>query len=627
MTVRKSPGSLLAACLVAALSPLAHAAPGDVSLTVNGKPATPGVLKPADIDSLVISTGDLQITFAKDPARANLANPRGGGGGAGRDPAKDFSATSVIVKGTEIGKNLHGVEPRDVNARRSFYLDSYTGTDLLCDTVKIVKNTPELAHFAVCNAPNATPHLEHHFVMLKGESGIHPYVLISGNQNGEMRTMYKFDMDVLSNAWGPERSGPQVKYATLQAISGAGNMGDETWRLADGSIYTKYDWVLYYSEAPMWGHYGHGIGAWFIPTSTESYAGGPLRQELAVHQDALILNYLGGGHFGGGGTAAGTGGKPKIHGPWYLYFNTADSDAALIADAKKTSAAEKLKWPYTWVDEPTYPVNRTTVTGQLKISHDRSAANAYVILAQPGGAGGAGGRGRGGGGAAEPDRASALYTQAGDYMFYVHADDSGKFTIPAVRPGTYTLYAWQTQGPITQSLALDNVTIKGDKQDLGNVAWDAPYHPNLLFQIGKPDRMAGEYNLGTAQRDYYLLNKVPKELTFTVGKSREATDWYFAQDGGTWTVNFNVDKLPTGNCYLTIPITGGGGNCALALNGTPIGTITKGDDGSVRRQTNRSGVYARYSFTFPATALKQGANTLTLKGTGMMYDTVVLESD
>src|SRR6185295_8466831 len=69
----------------------------------------------------------------------------------------------------------------------------------------------------------------------------------------------------------------------------------------------------------------------------------------------------------------------------------------LIQDALKTSAAEKAKWPYTWVDEPTYPKNRSTVTGQIKISHNRSAANAWVILGQPGGAG-RGGRGGGGAG-------------------------------------------------------------------------------------------------------------------------------------------------------------------------------------------------------------------------------------
>src|SRR5438067_1645949 len=115
--------------LVLSLAAIANAAAGDASLMINGQPAKVGDYKPQDIDTLVISSGDVAITFAKDPTRADLPNPRGRGGTAGRDPAKDFSAVSVLVKGREIGKNLHGVEPRDVNARRSFYLDSYTGTD------------------------------------------------------------------------------------------------------------------------------------------------------------------------------------------------------------------------------------------------------------------------------------------------------------------------------------------------------------------------------------------------------------------------------------------------------------------------------------------------------------------
>ena len=625
---------LLLACVLASVPNFCHAADGDASITINGQPAKPGDYKPAAIEALVISSGNVKITFAKDPARATLANPRGGGGGAGRDPAKDFSATSIVVNGKEIGHNIHGVEPRDVNARRTFYLDSYTGTDLLCDTVKVVQNTPEMAHIAICNPANATQHLEHHFVMLKGENGVHPYVIIRGTQSGEMRTMYKFDMSILDYAWTNERTAKQASYKDLQAISPSGNAGDETWRNRDGSpfpdgttVYTKYNYVSFYYLTPMWGHYGHGVGAWFIPTSAESYASGPLRQDLDVHQDALILNYLGGGHLGSGGTAAGTGGRAKIHGPWYLYFNTAETNEALIADALKTSTAEKAKWPYTWVDEPTYPKNRSTVTGQIKISHDRSAANAWVILGQSGGAGGGGGGGRGGVG--EADRASALLRQAGDYIFFVHADDKGKFSLKGVRPGTYTLYAWQDQGPICQSLAVDNIAIKGDKtQDLGDVKWDPPYHPNLLFQIGKPDRMAGEYKLGNGPRAVDLLRKVPTNVEFTIGKSKEAEDWYFAQNGGTWTVKFDVTKVPTGNCYLTIPVAGGGGNCAIAVNGVAVGTITKGNDGGMQRQANRASVYGRPApIVFPASNLKQGANTLTLKGSGMMYDTVVLEAD
>ncbi|MEO6567916.1 MAG: rhamnogalacturonan lyase B N-terminal domain-containing protein, partial [Opitutaceae bacterium] len=484
-----------------------------VQLTLNGVPAEAGDYKPRQIESLVLANGLLSITFGVD------------GNG-------DFSAISVMKNGRELAHNLHGVEPRDVDARRSFYLDTNAGRGHLeADTVRVVKNTPELAHIAVID--NRALHLEHHFVMLKGESGVHPYVIVKstpGANTGETRTMYRFDMDILDTAWTNERTGKQPKYAYLQSISKEGNLGDETWQLPDGSVYQKYDYCLYFANSPMWGHYGHGFGVFFMPVSTESYAGGPLRQELAVHQDALILNYIGGGHFGGGGTAAGRTGE-KIHGPWFLYFNTGDTPEAIVADAKKVAATQKAQWPYRWMEEPIYPVQRTAVTGQLKLSHNRSTASAYVILGQPsnparaqgggrgaasgatpapaeanppptpaGGAAGRGGRGGGGGAIGMPDRAAALYNQAGDYIYSTQADATGKFTLTGVRPGTYTLYAWSTQGPVTQSFSKDNVEVKGDTLDLGGVEWDAPYHPNLIFQVGQADRMAGEFRFGSEPR-------------------------------------------------------------------------------------------------------------------------------
>ncbi len=615
-------------CLPKALA-AAGASAAPVTMTINGQSAKVGDYAPADLPNLVLDNGLLKITF-------------------GKDAIGDFSATSVIVKGQELAHNLNGIMPRDQNAQRTFYHD-YSGSNgyLRARLIRIFENQPYRVHFAVID--NSSPYLEDHYVMLPGESGIHPYVIIRSQFGGEMRTMYRFDMHILDHTWTPERMDQQISYAYLQSISDPGNVADETWRLPAnnpiglpaGSVYSKYDWCLYYSEAPMWGDLGHGFGAWFIPVSTESYAGGPLRQDLAVHQDALILNYLGGGHLSSGGMASGRNGPEKIHGPWYVYFNTGDTLEAIVADAKKTALAEQKKWPYQWMNDPLYPTKRTTVTGQLTITHNRSAAHAYIILAQPGNAGGGGGRGGRNGAAggtntgAVQDRAAAIANQAGDYIFYVKADAEGKFTLPAVRPGTYTLYAWQTQGPITQSFAKDDVVVSGDTLDLGKIVWDAPYHPSFLWQIGQPDRLAGEFKLGNGPRAALLLNQVPANLTFTIGKSKEANDWYFAQHTGTWTVDFNLVKTFTGNGYLTIAIAGGQGEVALSLNGQSIGGLSYNDDGSVRRSANRSGRYGRNEITFPASLLKAGENKLTLSATtnggslpnGLMYDTLVMESD
>jgi rhamnogalacturonan endolyase len=641
------PAILLLAIAPAFVSSV-QAAAGDMTMTLNGQPAAVGDYSPADIKDLILDNGLLKITF-------------------GHDVRNDISATSIIKNGQELAHNLHGTVPRDTDGGRTFYHDYNASQGYMhVRLVKIVKNTPDLVHFALIDTNS--PYLEDHYVMLKGESGIHPYVIIKGQFGGEMRTMYRFDMSILDWTWTPERVGQQKSYEFLQAISTIGNMGDETWRLPDGSVYSKYDWCLYYSEAPMWGHFGHGFGAFFMPVSTEAYASGPLRQELAVHQDALILNYIGGGHFSGGGSAGGRNGE-KIFGPWFVYINAGPTTNAILTDALKVAADEQKKWPYQWVEEPLFPVKRISVTGQLKISHDRSAAYAYIILGQlanpagrsgGGGRGGRGGFGRGGttnsiaaltnaiasdtngfarggrggfgGGAndgAAADRASIIYNQAGDYIFYVKADADGKFTLPHVRPGTYTLYAWQTQGPITQSLAKDGIVVSGDTLDLGAIDWDPPYHPNLLWQIGKADRLAGEFKFGDQPRDSLWMQRVPADLTFTIGQSKEINDWYFAQKTGIWTVKFNLDKTVSGNGYLTIAVAGGGGSVTASINGTDVGRLSYSDDGSVRRSTNRSGRYGRNEYTFPASILKPGENTLILRAnaSGLMYDTIVLESD
>ena len=71
----------------------------------------------------------------------------------------------------------------------------------------------------------------------------------------------------------------------------------------------QYDWSLYHHENPFFGHFGAAggnvIGTWLTPlggitnaTSAASYGVGPQHDDLAVHQDDIILNYMGANHYG-----------------------------------------------------------------------------------------------------------------------------------------------------------------------------------------------------------------------------------------------------------------------------------------------------------------------------------------
>ena len=62
--------------------------------------------------------------------------------------------------------------------------------------------------------------------------------------------------------------------------------------------------------------------------------------------------------------------------------------------------------------------------------------------------------------------------------------------------------------------------------------------------------------------------------------------------------------------------------------------IAPSNDSSTYRAAVRSGVYKRQIYTFPASMLKQGQNTVRLDMTasggrwnGIMYDAIILESD
>jgi rhamnogalacturonan endolyase len=581
---------MLWTALVSAALPLG-AAPGDVEATLNGKTAAVGDYKPADVTALTLQNGLLSITFGPDG-----------------------SATSLVKNGRELVHNLNGAVPRDRDRTRTWYIDYNAGQGrLVADTIRVVKVSPEMAHIAVIDSGATSRfYLEHHILLAKGESGLYGYVICKNLKNqrigGEMRSMYRLDRDIFDYAYVSERTGRQPRYAELMRLPA---IQDETWQLPDGSIYQKYDYSGYLAENPMWGHYGHGFGVWFMPVSTEYYAAGPLRQDLLVHQDALILNYFQGSHYGGGGPEPFRDNQ-KLFGPWYTYINTGDT-AQVIADAKKKASVEQAKWPYRWMEEPLYPLSRTNVTGQLKVADGRSAAGAMVVLGKP---------------------HEEIYKQAGDFIFYARADASGRFTLPHVRPGSYALYAYATQGSITAQLERDEVAVSGDTLDLGTVLWSPPKYGTFLWQIGKADRMAGEFRYGNELRNIQWIGMVPADLVYTIGTSRESADWYFAQGRvGHWDVHFQAPKAFDGTAHLTVAIAGvsGGPRLTVLVNGKEVKSLAYGNDAATYRAALRSARYQLEDISFPATLLQPGANTVRFDMTdvgrngGIMYDTIKLE--
>ncbi|MBU3178815.1 hypothetical protein KPL47_21115 [Clostridium estertheticum] len=534
-------------------------------------------------------------------------------------------ATSLVKNNKELIKNLNGAD-NDPDKNHTFYLDYHAEgkfRNFKAAELKVITNNKEEVHITYIDRTSLL-YIEYNIIMKKGESGIYSYAVVKNNikkefRLSELRTVYRLDYNIFDHAYNSERKGKQPTHEYLNKNK---KIQDETYELPDGEMYTngkiysKYDYVGYFKDNHFWGQYGNEFGFWFIPVSTEYYPSGPLKQELLVHYDSIILNYMTGAHFGTGDFNVPTDWE-KMYGPWYIYVNCGNEEE-MINDARKKAGTEEKKWPYTCINELLYPLERSNVSGKLIITHNRSSEDAMVVLAKSGG---------------------EFIRQKGDYIFYSQSDKEGKFLINNVRPGTYTLYAYATKGDVTRQLSKDYIVIGNDNLDLGEIIWNPPYHKNKLWQIGTSNRTAKEFKFGNELRNYKWNNMVPENLDYVIGKSKEGEDWYYAQTKpGNWNIKFNMDKNYEKRFYLTISIASATKNkidgkveptLVVKVNGKVVKSTDYISDTSIYRSAMKSGWYHLEEVEFDSNILNIGENiiTFTTCNAAIMYDTIILESN
>jgi rhamnogalacturonan endolyase len=622
---------------------------------IGGRPATVGSYAfPDEVPELVLDNGLVKITFARDDV----------GVVTGWSDVS-ITATSVVVAGTELAHNLNGVEPRDPDRQHSFYVDASGGrTRLVCSRVDVLRIEPHLVEVAFVDTTSTPLRHEHHLVMRAGRRGIYGYDIMTATTDtsiNEVRMNTRWDRSIFDHAYNWERgAGQQPTYAylaTQQVVQ------DETWRvdginnpnlpspddnsgnLPPGSVYSKYEWSLYHHENPMFGHFGNGFGVWFTPlggitddTLCAFYGAGPQHQDLAIHQDALILNYFSRNHYGEPAYAIPAGYR-RLYGPWLTFFTAGDPNGAdaMIARAARTARAEiaEHRSGASWARDPLYPTpaERTLVTGRVRLTDGRPAANFHVILST---------------------QISTDVFPIAEPTYFVKTDQDGRFRLPGIPPawrpgstqaGSYTLYVQPADGSVTDLYTRTGLVVQGRQQDLGEIVWTPSTHGTFLWQLGRSDRMGGEYALAALSpvrpmpREYEKPALIPGDLTFTIGDNWEPTDWYYAQTNpGTWTIRFRLDRAYQGTAYLTVATSmQQRGAPTVAVNGNTAavtGTLPNNNDSTIARQADRSGYPRTAVLTFPATLLISGNNEITLThgpataaGTGLGWDTFVLEVD
>jgi rhamnogalacturonan endolyase len=625
-----------------------------VRVLLNGTPAAVGSYPfPGAVDALTLDNGLVRFTFTRDDAAGGIVT-------GWTDVS--ITASSVVVNGVELAHNLNGVEPRDPDRQHSFYIDAGGGRSrLVCTEVRVLRASTDLVEVAFVD--NTSPQLrhEHHLVMRRGKRGLYGYDILTAvvaQSINEVRMNARWDRAILDHAYNWERGGGQQP--TYAYLANQVRVGDETWQidgvndpnlpspesnsgnLPPGTVYTKYNWSLYHHENPMFGHYGHGFGVWFTPlggvtdqTLCAFYGAGPNHQDLAIHQDALILNYFGINHYGEPAYPL-FAGYQRLYGPWYTFVTVGNprEPASMIAEAAATARAEidLNRGGAAWVDDALYPPpqRRTTVTGRLRIADGRPPGGHWVLLST---------------------QDSADVFAIHEPTYFVKTAEDGTFTLPGIPPawlpgtrdpGSYVLYVFAGSGSVTELYRQPGVTVSGTHQDLGEVVWAPTNRGTFLWQVGAADRMGGEFALAANPHDdanpraFEKPSQVPANLTFRVGTSWEPRDWYYAQtNAGTWTVEFDLDRTYAGTGYLTVSSSLQSGNRpTVAVNGNTTdvtGTLPANNDSTIGRQADRSGFPRLATLSFPASLLRTGTNTVTFTrggtGGGMGWDTIVLEVD
>jgi len=497
------------------------------------------------------------------------------------------------------------------------YNDASDYHDLSPNSIKLGIQSPDIAEIIYTSTEGPLT-IEHSFIMMRGVSGLYSYVVVKSEKQAvsvrQIRVAHRLNPIIFT--YGYVSDNVQGPMASPQELDNAKTIGDATYELSDGSIYTKYDWANYISDASILGLMGDSVGVWIISASGEYVNGGPMKQQLTVHAtntSPVLIKDFQSEHFG---TSAQTFNplEEKLYGPYFIYINSGADLDAMITDAKQKAQEEVELWPYSWMEHSLFPLERSTIRGKIHIENEAHSEGLMVVLAQPG---------------------ESVFNQGKEYMFWAKTDENGDFTILNVHLGEYTLYAFATCGQITDELHVDNISVSESETELNTIKWSPGKNEHLLWQIGQADRKASEFNFGELPRKFGMWEDVPANLTFDVNSSTGSEDWYFAQTKpGTWTVHFDLQQQYSGEAVLTVAIAGAAFNPSVEvyINGSKQVTLSFGHDSSVSRSANTGGKYEIRPICFPASLLQTGENTIGFKligvgdWGGLMYDTIKLEA-
>ncbi|OIQ94991.1 rhamnogalacturonate lyase precursor [mine drainage metagenome] len=531
--------------------------------------------------------------------------------------------------------------------------------------------------------------LELRYALGRDDSGVYTYAIYShpadypADHIGESRFAAKLNPDIFD--WMTINAEVNKRMlAPRDWVEGTPLNMKEARRLNTGiykgQVEHKYDYTAVQFDTPAYGWSSTRafpvaaagavsagdahIGLWFINPSMEYLSGGPTKVELTGHldlsnsPDPVLLNYWRGTHYGGSFCPISKGEDwSKVVGPMLIYCNAGTGPQELWHDALRQAASETHEWPYAWVNGVDYPHadQRAVVTGRITVEDPQEPGlhptSMLVGLSAPDYTTTGWARF----GHTPPEVRVGWQTDAKHYEFWVRTSDNQPFTIPNVRPGTYVFHA--IADGVLGEFASEKITLKpGEHLDVGRIVWHPVRYGRQLWDIGIPNRSAREFFHGDDYRHWGLYLQYPKwfpqDVDYTIGKSDFRKDWNFEQvprapaddingrepgTSTTWTVHFTLTSAALGDsrserAILRLALCGiGTRHLYVTVNDRPVGEL---DDLRYNAVINRDGIqglWSEHDVIFPASALREGANTLklTIPGgnptSGIEYDYLRLE--